>query len=92
MTHNYIYELNLLKELLPLVLPYIGILGPKKKLERMLAELEDTGTKITPEQLDKIYGPVGLGYRVGRVGRNCLVGSGRDQGSAVCKERFITSQ
>jgi xanthine dehydrogenase accessory factor len=60
MTHNYIYELNLLKELLPLSLPYIGILGPKKKLERMLAELEDTGTKITPQQLDKIYGPVGL--------------------------------
>jgi xanthine dehydrogenase accessory factor len=60
MTHNYIYELNLLKELLPLALNYIGILGPKKKLERMLAELEDTGTKITPEQLDKIYGPVGL--------------------------------
>jgi xanthine dehydrogenase accessory factor len=51
MTHNYIYELNLLKELLPLTLPYIGILGPKKKLERMLTELEDTGTKITPEQL-----------------------------------------
>lgn len=60
MTHNYIYELNLLKELLPLNLPYIGILGPKKKLERMLAELEDTGTKITAEQLGKIYGPVGL--------------------------------
>jgi xanthine/CO dehydrogenase XdhC/CoxF family maturation factor len=60
MTHNYIYELNLLKELLPLTPPYIGILGPKKKLERMLAELEDTGTKITPEQLDKIYGPTGL--------------------------------
>ncbi|MGF7078490.1 XdhC family protein [Mucilaginibacter sp. UYCu711] len=60
MTHNYIYELNLLKELLPLALSYIGILGPKKKLERMLTELEDTGTKITPEQLEKIYGPVGL--------------------------------
>jgi xanthine dehydrogenase accessory factor len=60
MTHNYIYELNLLKELLPLNPPYIGILGPKKKLERMLTELEDTGTKITPEQLNKIYGPTGL--------------------------------
>lgn len=60
MTHNYVYELNLLKELLPLALPYVGILGPKKKLERMLTELEDIGPKITPEQLDKIYGPVGL--------------------------------
>jgi xanthine/CO dehydrogenase XdhC/CoxF family maturation factor len=60
MTHNYNYELALLKELLPLQLPYIGILGPKKKLERMLAELEDTGTQITEENLNTIYGPVGL--------------------------------
>ncbi|MBC7401007.1 MAG: XdhC family protein [Mucilaginibacter sp.] len=60
MTHNYIYELNLLKELLPLTPPYIGVLGPKKKLDRMLTELENTGTKITREQLDKIYGPTGL--------------------------------
>ncbi|MES2377145.1 MAG: XdhC family protein [Bacteroidota bacterium] len=60
MTHNYIYELSLLKELLPLPLSYIGILGPKKKLERMLAELQDAGTKITPGHLDKIYGPTGL--------------------------------
>jgi xanthine dehydrogenase accessory factor len=60
MTHNYIYEINLLKELLPLNLPYIGVLGPKRKLERMLTELEDAGTTITEEQLNHIYGPVGL--------------------------------
>ncbi|MDB5001899.1 MAG: XdhC family protein [Mucilaginibacter sp.] len=60
MTHNYNYELALLKELLPLQLPYIGILGPKKKLQRILAELEDHGTQITEENLDTIYGPVGL--------------------------------
>lgn len=60
MTHNYNYELNLLKELLPLNLPYIGVLGPKKKMERMLAELEDNGTEISANQLEHIYGPVGL--------------------------------
>jgi xanthine dehydrogenase accessory factor len=60
MTHNYNYEVALLKESLPLSLPYIGILGPKKKLERMLAEVEDGGTKISKEQLNNIYGPVGL--------------------------------
>ena len=60
MTHNYNYELNLLKELLPLNLPYIGVLGPKKKLERMLTELEDNGIKISPNQLEHLYGPVGL--------------------------------
>jgi xanthine/CO dehydrogenase XdhC/CoxF family maturation factor len=60
MTHNYNYEIALLKELLPTVLPYIGILGPKKKLERMLAEIEDAGIHISEEQLSRIYGPVGL--------------------------------
>jgi xanthine dehydrogenase accessory factor len=60
MTHNYIYELNLLKELLPLNLPYIGVLGPKKKLERMLAELQEMGIKTSENQLNNVYGPVGL--------------------------------
>lgn len=60
MTHNYNYEVALLKELLPLPLSYLGILGPKKKLERMLAELEDSGTSLCEEQLKNIYGPVGL--------------------------------
>lgn len=60
MTHNYNYETALLKELLPISLPYIGILGPKKKLERMLAEVEDAGISISEAQLNNIYGPVGL--------------------------------
>ncbi|WP_426670221.1 XdhC family protein [Mucilaginibacter sp. McL0603] len=60
MTHNYNYEISLLKQLLPLNLPYLGILGPKKKLERMLTEVEESGTEITEEQLHKVYGPVGL--------------------------------
>jgi xanthine dehydrogenase accessory factor len=60
MTHNYNYELALLKQLLPLNLNYIGILGPKKKLERMLGEIEDGGLVITEDQLKSVYGPVGL--------------------------------
>ncbi|EHQ29164.1 XdhC family protein [Mucilaginibacter paludis] len=60
MTHNYNYEIALLKELLPKAMPYIGVLGPKKKLDRMLAELEDGGMSITPQQLQNVYGPVGL--------------------------------
>ncbi len=60
MTHNYNYEIAFLKELLPLKPPYIGILGPKKKLERMLNELEENGTLITERNLETIHGPVGL--------------------------------
>jgi xanthine dehydrogenase accessory factor len=60
MTHNYNYELALLAKLLPLNLPYIGVLGPKKKLERIFDELEATGTTITEEQMNAVYGPTGL--------------------------------
>ncbi|WP_461453103.1 XdhC family protein [Mucilaginibacter sp.] len=60
MTHNYNYEIAFLKELLPLQPAYIGILGPKKKLERMLDELEEDGAVITDKNLEAIHGPVGL--------------------------------
>lgn len=60
MTHNYNYEIAFLKSLLPVQPSYIGILGPRKKLERMLDELEAGGTCITPANLEAIYGPVGL--------------------------------
>lgn len=60
MTHNYNYDMDILKQLLPLQLPYIGALGPKKRLTRMLDELKDEGIKITAEQLNSVYGPAGL--------------------------------
>jgi xanthine dehydrogenase accessory factor len=60
MTHNYNYDLAMLRQLLPLQLPYIGSLGPKKKLHRMLDELLDAGVDITSNQLQRVYGPTGL--------------------------------
>ncbi|WP_017732648.1 XdhC family protein [Nafulsella turpanensis] len=60
MTHNYHYDLTLLRKLLPLRLPYIGVLGPKKKLKRMLNELEEEGLEIDSSQLQAVFGPVGL--------------------------------
>lgn len=60
MTHNYKYDLALLKLLLETKVPYIGILGPKTKLNRMFDDLQQEGITITEAQLDRIYGPVGL--------------------------------
>ena len=60
MTHNYNYDKAMLKALLLLKVTYIGMLGPKKKLARMLDELRDDGIVLTGEQLNTIYGPVGL--------------------------------
>lgn len=60
MTHNYNYDLAMLRQLLNEQCNYIGTLGPKKKLQRMLDELRENGVVITDEQTDAIYGPTGL--------------------------------
>ena len=60
MTHNYNYDLGMLRELVPRGYPYIGVLGPRKKLEKMLAELESEGMHLTDEQLASIHSPIGL--------------------------------
>ena len=61
MTHNYNYDIALLKELIMLdICPYIGTLGPKKKLDRMFDDLEKDGLTVTEKQKSKIFGPTGL--------------------------------
>ena len=60
MTHNYNYDMAMLKQLLPMELTYVACLGPKKRLNRMLDELRDEGLDIMPQQLRNIYGPAGL--------------------------------
>jgi xanthine dehydrogenase accessory factor len=60
MTHNYNYDLAMLGILVNTGLPYLGVLGPKRKLDRMIAALEMNGHQLTEEQLQTIHGPIGL--------------------------------
>jgi xanthine/CO dehydrogenase XdhC/CoxF family maturation factor len=60
MTHNYNYDIALLRELLQKDYPYIGVLGPRTKLDRMLEELQRAGLMPDEHQLSVIHGPVGL--------------------------------
>jgi xanthine dehydrogenase accessory factor len=60
MSHNYNYDLAMLKELINSNCNYIGVLGPKKKLEKMFTALQDEGMEVNDEMKEKIYGPVGL--------------------------------
>ncbi|WP_436515183.1 XdhC family protein [Ekhidna sp. To15] len=61
MTHNYKYDLSVLKVLLTKSdISYIGILGPEKKYQRMLDDLKIEGIELTQRQLDIIHAPVGL--------------------------------
>ena len=60
MTHNYNYDLEFMKNLLPLNCAYIGALGPRKRLVRLLDELQEQGVVLTDHQKNRIYGPTGL--------------------------------
>lgn len=60
MTHNYLHDQEILRTLLPSTVSYIGILGPKSRTQQLLSELEEEGINPTYEQLQRLYGPVGL--------------------------------
>ena len=60
MTHNYNYDMAMLRQLLQKNVVYIGMLGPRKKRERMLNELKDEGLNFTEQQLTVLHSPVGL--------------------------------
>ncbi|MCW5605253.1 MAG: XdhC family protein [Burkholderiales bacterium] len=60
MTHNYLRDLKLLEILLPLPMRYLGLLGPRKRTDQMLADLKARGITPTPDQLGRLYTPVGL--------------------------------
>ncbi|MEJ6981785.1 XdhC/CoxI family protein [Pedobacter sp. P351] len=60
MTHNYNYDLEVLRKAILLNLKYIGTLGPKKKLRRMLDELTEEEFEIPEDSLSRVFGPTGL--------------------------------
>lgn len=57
MTHNFEYEALALEKLQQTGVPYIGILGPKRKTEKLIQRLEAKGVKVLP---DNIYAPIGI--------------------------------
>jgi xanthine dehydrogenase accessory factor len=60
MTHNYEADRKILSRLLSSDCRYVGALGPKKRTEKILAELAGEGVSFTPAELEKLYAPVGL--------------------------------
>jgi xanthine dehydrogenase accessory factor len=60
MTHNYNYDLEVFRKLAQTECKYIGILGPRKKMQRMLDELEEKGLHLNEATVRHLYSPVGL--------------------------------
>ena len=60
MTHHYVHDVPLLRALLPRPLAYLGLLGPKKRSAKILADLVRDGLDITPAMRARLHAPVGL--------------------------------
>jgi xanthine/CO dehydrogenase XdhC/CoxF family maturation factor len=60
MTHRYRDDGPLMRALLPRELPYLGLLGPRIRTERILDELAARGLAITEEMRGRLHAPVGL--------------------------------
>lgn len=61
MSHNYHYDFAVLQKLISYQsVNYIGILGPKKKTDRLLDDLQKTGFMLRDEEHERLHGPVGL--------------------------------
>jgi xanthine dehydrogenase accessory factor len=60
MSHNYEYDRDVLKKLLSSPAPYIGILGPRKRFDKMLKEFAAEGIDLSSDDLHRIHSPVGL--------------------------------
>jgi xanthine dehydrogenase accessory factor len=59
MTHNAERDCEALAMLLPSACRYVGVLGPRRRTEKLLATLEAAG-RSRPHQATKLHAPVGL--------------------------------
>lgn len=60
MTHRYSSDLAFLKTLIPAQLRYLGVLGPKRRMQQLRQDLSEQGISPAPEQIQMLYNPAGL--------------------------------
>jgi xanthine dehydrogenase accessory factor len=60
MTHDYELDRQILKQLINTELSYIGVVGPRRRFDKLLAELALEGQPITENELARLYSPIGL--------------------------------
>lgn len=61
MSHNLKYDEEVMRQIIGSDAPYIGILGPKKRADKIFKTLKEKyQIEISTEQIDKIHAPIGL--------------------------------
>lgn len=91
MSHNFVDDRLALEAALGTRVPYIGLMGPRKRFEEIRAALENEGVRLSADDRDRIATPVGLDLGGGEpmeialsiVSEVVAVGNGRDGGRLV---------
>ncbi|HEY8936368.1 MAG TPA: XdhC/CoxI family protein [Cyclobacteriaceae bacterium] len=60
MSHNYEYDRDVLRKIINTESPYIGILGPRKRFEKMTDEFRSEGIELLTSDNHRIHSPIGL--------------------------------
>ena len=60
LTHNYLDDLAWLAALLPTAAPYVGLLGPVARRDRLLADLAQQGLVLDEPMRSRLHSPAGL--------------------------------
>jgi xanthine/CO dehydrogenase XdhC/CoxF family maturation factor len=60
MTHHYVHDRPILRNLRPLPLSDVGLLGPRARAERILSDIAAEGFAVTPAIRSRLRAPVGL--------------------------------
>jgi xanthine dehydrogenase accessory factor len=60
MSHNFLRDKDYLRSFLGSPTPYLGMLGPAARLDRLLDQLRREGYEARPEDLGVVHGPAGL--------------------------------
>jgi len=60
MSHNFLRDKDYLRSFLGTAARYIGMLGPRARLDKILDALRAEGLEIRPEDLEVVHGPAGL--------------------------------
>ena len=60
LSHNYAYDLAALQSLLPSPAPYVGLLGPRLKAERLFEELAAFPAGLVANLRERLHSPIGL--------------------------------
>ena len=60
MSHNFLRDTENLRQLINSPARYVGMLGPRERTARIIADLREEGVQMPEASLERLYSPAGL--------------------------------